>query len=361
MKGYFSEETLKQFSQLAGETFGTDFSESGTYDFTRCVRPDGSAYGTNGKCRKGTEGEKKVEAAKPKKAAKELKDSGSLTRVAKVVKEKAAKKAEPAPATDKAKSVADIKKAQEDYTKLLKRQIELSTSGKMDEALKMGPKVKAALDKWKKMDEDKKSPEQKAAERRYADDMVTFRKKQAERDEAQLAAKLNPTQVKALKDYTNEATKSRPRRSYNDMNQCLRFPNTCKNNAETEKFAKELDSAVRKLPSNSAGDPFYRGIAANRGGAAEFYKTLENAKPGSKIKDPGFGSYSSDRRQAQNFMNDPDSKKKNILFVSRNKGLTPINKFSEMPDENEAILPRGSAQTIRSVRKDGNTLIVELD
>ena len=25
------------------------------YDFTRCVRPDGSAYGTGGRCRKGTE------------------------------------------------------------------------------------------------------------------------------------------------------------------------------------------------------------------------------------------------------------------------------------------------------------------
>jgi hypothetical protein len=75
MKGYFSEETLKQFSQLAGESFGTDFSESGTYDFTRCVRPDGSAYGTNGKCRKGTEGEKKVEAPKvsPNKPSKEVK------------------------------------------------------------------------------------------------------------------------------------------------------------------------------------------------------------------------------------------------------------------------------------------------
>ena len=29
---------------------GQDF-----YDFTRCVRPDGSAYGTGGKCRKGNE------------------------------------------------------------------------------------------------------------------------------------------------------------------------------------------------------------------------------------------------------------------------------------------------------------------
>lgn len=46
--------------------FGTnpkeDFTES-CFDFTRCVRPDGTAYGTGGKCRKGTEREKPYKAA----------------------------------------------------------------------------------------------------------------------------------------------------------------------------------------------------------------------------------------------------------------------------------------------------------
>jgi len=41
------------------------------WDFARCVRPDGSAYGTNGKCRKGTEEEKSVEKTSPKKAKNE--------------------------------------------------------------------------------------------------------------------------------------------------------------------------------------------------------------------------------------------------------------------------------------------------
>ncbi len=31
---------------------------SGTLDYTRCVRPNGTAYGTGGKCRKGTEKQK---------------------------------------------------------------------------------------------------------------------------------------------------------------------------------------------------------------------------------------------------------------------------------------------------------------
>ena len=34
--------------------------EDETFDFTRCVRPNGSAYGTRGKCRKGTEEAKKA-------------------------------------------------------------------------------------------------------------------------------------------------------------------------------------------------------------------------------------------------------------------------------------------------------------
>jgi len=56
MYGSFSEEALEQFAQLAAQTQAADFAEDDLYDFTRCVRPDGSAYGTRGKCRKGTEG-----------------------------------------------------------------------------------------------------------------------------------------------------------------------------------------------------------------------------------------------------------------------------------------------------------------
>jgi hypothetical protein len=34
---------------------------------------------------------------------------------------------------------------------------------------------------------------------------------------------------------------------------------------------------------------------------------------------------------------------------------------SEIKEENEAILPRGTEQTIRKVTKEGKNLIVELD
>lgn len=45
MQGFFSEKALEQCEELLGPT----------YDYTRCVKPDGTTYGTAGKCRKGVE------------------------------------------------------------------------------------------------------------------------------------------------------------------------------------------------------------------------------------------------------------------------------------------------------------------
>jgi hypothetical protein len=64
MKGYFSEESLNHFSQLAAESSGINFTEN-TYDFTRCVMPNGEFYGTDGQCKVGKPvGEKEKSAKK---------------------------------------------------------------------------------------------------------------------------------------------------------------------------------------------------------------------------------------------------------------------------------------------------------
>jgi hypothetical protein len=56
MQGSFSDSSLEAFSNLLNKQKFDDFTESGgSYDFTRCVRPDGSAYGTGGQCKKGKE------------------------------------------------------------------------------------------------------------------------------------------------------------------------------------------------------------------------------------------------------------------------------------------------------------------
>lgn len=50
MQGSFSKEATESALQLL-----KSFTDSGFYEFTRCMRPDGSSYGTAGKCRKGVE------------------------------------------------------------------------------------------------------------------------------------------------------------------------------------------------------------------------------------------------------------------------------------------------------------------
>jgi hypothetical protein len=67
MQGSFSKDALDTFDTLVRKTESLQYSE--TYDFTRCVRSDGSSYGTGGTCRKGKEGEK-VEEEETKKPAK---------------------------------------------------------------------------------------------------------------------------------------------------------------------------------------------------------------------------------------------------------------------------------------------------
>jgi hypothetical protein len=94
MLGGFSEEALQLF-QLAASEQAYEFSEGEeTYDFTRCMRPDGTFYGTGGKCKKGsdagakekaepkTEGGRKRRATAEGKAvaAQERKDAGSAKR-----------------------------------------------------------------------------------------------------------------------------------------------------------------------------------------------------------------------------------------------------------------------------------------
>jgi hypothetical protein len=68
MKGHVSEQALEAYSQLVAQSQGLDFSEGDTYDFTRCVRPNGTAYGTRGTCRKGSQQEKQAAPAKGEKS-----------------------------------------------------------------------------------------------------------------------------------------------------------------------------------------------------------------------------------------------------------------------------------------------------
>ena len=81
MQGSFSEDSLLAFNQLASEIQGLNFGESeeDSYDFTRCVRPDGSVYGTRGKCRKGTESTKAAASKVEERASKLVRQRANQT------------------------------------------------------------------------------------------------------------------------------------------------------------------------------------------------------------------------------------------------------------------------------------------
>ena len=61
---YFSEKALQEYNKLCAQKQGLDFAEGGSYDFTRCVRTDGSAYGTKGQCKSGSPKEEAEEKRK---------------------------------------------------------------------------------------------------------------------------------------------------------------------------------------------------------------------------------------------------------------------------------------------------------
>ena len=75
--GSFSEEALTKFNQLCSSS--VNFAEGETYDFVRCIMPDGEVYGTTTQCKQGKplpeggkakEKEKKPPASAKKKLAK---------------------------------------------------------------------------------------------------------------------------------------------------------------------------------------------------------------------------------------------------------------------------------------------------
>lgn len=49
--GNFSEKALEKFNSLCSERY--DFSEGETYDFVRCIMPNGEIYGTSKQCKQG--------------------------------------------------------------------------------------------------------------------------------------------------------------------------------------------------------------------------------------------------------------------------------------------------------------------
>jgi hypothetical protein len=339
-QGTFSNVSLKTYEALVADTFSLDFSEAQVYDFTRCVRPDGSAYGTPGKCKRGTEQAKLPDESQNKQEGEE-----------------------------------DLKKmsdeAWERHSKLSRAYSRLIVEGKMEEAKKMQPDVKVAWDEFdritKKIEEKERPPKEEKKlplkEKTSGFDSDKVVSAAAERQKSynalQIKTKLNDEIADTLYNYTLNDEDTPTGFGYQKLNSCLRKPSSCKDQKESRRITENLDAALEALPGNTKGDPFFRGISTMDSPAAKkLYNILKNAKPGDVISDPAFGSFSSNPQVAKEFVS---SGMKNILVVSRNKRLTPINMFASDTDEAEALLPRGVEQTVRKVTVRGDILIVEVD
>ena len=170
----------------------------------------------------------------------------------------------------------------------------------------------------------------------------------------QLKVRLSEDQRYSLSDYSMAEGPY----SYKAINDFLRNPprSPAGNKGRIKDLVENIDKALNKLPKNKEYQPFWRGIDTNSPQGQALYKYLETAQPGTKISDRAYSSYSFKEGMARKFIKNSPG----ILFVSRNPNLTPINEFSDFRTEGEALLPRGMQQTIQSVTKQGDTLIVEL-
>jgi hypothetical protein len=366
-----------------------DASAQQVWDFVRCQRPDGSYYGTSGKCRKGTEvSPAEVRAARPKTAAakkalssasvkqlQQLVSSGKLNDAQKVVVEQEIQKKKvggAAPGGPQATKPED--KPQEKPAEVKKEEPQ-KTNTQPSIRQTMENKI-AELEKKYKQDQSSLTKGELEQAKRDLKERVDFeartdhyrRLKEIDRRQEEAMKSMTKEDLKAIHDYTeakNPLDLFGRGRSYKNLNSCVRKPKGCKDEKQ-QQFAKELDSALQKMPKNEDGVPFYRGVPVNRGTQA-FYDMLKNAKPGTVMKDPGYGSYSSSDAVARSFggsqVGGKNKKgKKMIIFVNKGKEIRPINKASAIKEEHEGILPRGQNSTIRKVSEDdqGN-LIVEVD
>lgn len=156
MNGAFSEESLAKFAELANQTQAADFAEGeDTYDFTRCVRPDGSFYGTRGKCRKGSE-----------TGAKELPEprtEGGAKRRATAEGKKAKKAASRAAAAEKIKAHAARNRAFKDELLKIRDQMKGASAEEQNRLIEEASKRAAARQKPKGgLGTKPETPEEKA-------------------------------------------------------------------------------------------------------------------------------------------------------------------------------------------------------
>jgi hypothetical protein len=126
---------------------------------------------------------------------------------------------------------------------------------------------------------------------------------------------------------------------------------------EEKEQIKQMDSALSKLPKNTKATTMYRGIDMDEETAANFLRKVQQTKT---LKDEGFGSFSTDKDQAEMFTSRGGGVP--VLIVSRSKEFRDVRKFApeDQDDQQEHILPRGVTLRVDKVSKrpDGTIVVV---
>jgi hypothetical protein len=343
-----------------------EFSENDTFDFVRCQRPNGTYYGTSGTCRKGAQvGAKEKAALKKAAAAGNQKAKVALAVVeGKMTKAQAKKKigktnsakSETKPKTktettasveEREKLMADLKSKKAAYFKAVK-------AGQWEKASKLNQQIIEAREKV----DAAASPAEKEAKAKYKAKIAAEEK--AMRDAAKEARKRaapKPPKVEiseaaraAIVDYTKD--EPGPPAEFTKMNKVAR---TGKGSVGIKAKNEALDRALTELPSNTQGKSHFRGMSNISPSLA---KQMAGLKPGDTLTDRGFGSYSRNLNVANAFVK---GAKNRVMIESRSSSLRAAEQFSKIKGEQEAILPRGTLQTVREVRREGDLTYIVVD
>lgn len=139
-----------------------------------------------------------------------------------------------------------------------------------------------------------------------------------------------------------------------ETNMKLRGVSKTKITPEEQEQVKAMDRLLNTLPRNN-GETHYRGFYLDPTKDKAF---IESLIKGGTILDNGFSSYSRDREQAEMFADQGIGKP--FIIVSRSPQLRDVRKYApeDYDDQQESIMPRGTAlKILKTETRDGITYL----
>jgi hypothetical protein len=372
--GSFTQEALEAYQKAVAEKEGVEFAEGGIYDFTRCVRPDGTAYGTKGECRKGAEEAKqevaptarksagvdkpaKVSSVKAKSDLKEMyaslmkkqqelvakndfEGAGKLNAQISDLANKITQQAAPAPA----KLKTNTEKLRKAINNELKTRGEKPTPPKAaskPEAKSAAPKEKSPLktpeDYDKLMKSTLRDKEALAAHKRARN--FDSKSKSADRLEFEKAMGGKEEANKALKEITDFGALyfSAIRGAQRGDSKYFKDKSLM---GEYKEKAAIIEKAVKAMPHPEVEK--YRGMSVSN---SHLKSLIKQAKGGGSYKSDALDSWSTNLQTADQFARrrTDDEYPNSVVFRTRNKNGASIKPFSPVPGEDEILTPSGSS------------------